>query len=493
MEMTRRLAATTLLLTGMAAGLLLSGAFNTPAPAAAAAPGDEGTQADAGEMAELRDFAGKLETLFRTVADEVSPAVVLIESEKIVQVPEMVDPFEDFFFGNPFGSPFGGRRPQRQPRMRERRARGLGSGCILDAEGHVLTNNHVVGGADELKVTLTDGRTFEAEVVGADEKTDLAVIRIIDGDELPVVKLGDSDDADVGEWVIAVGNPFGLRHTVSAGIISATGRAIGKADYESMIQTDAAINRGNSGGPLVNLHSEVIGINTAIVGQAGNIGIGFAIPVNMAKDILDDLIAGRPVVRGYLGVYVEDLRPEIADAFNFERKQGALVNEVAEGSPAEKAGVKAGDIIYDFDGDEINSANDLRQKAAASEPGERVRMKVWRDGEDRTVTITPTDLADAEDWLGLQVQALTREEAKDMGQPDLQGVVVTEVADGSPAEGYIVPGDIIMSVNKIKVSDVDRYMELMTKVQPGSRALLYVLQQRSGRARWITAKRPDKE
>jgi serine protease Do len=255
----------------------------------------------------------------------------------------------------------------------------------------------------------------------------------------------------------------------------------------------AAPTRGNSGGPLVNLNCEVIGINTAILGQAGNIGIGFAIPINMAKDILSDLIAGRPVVRGYLGVYVEDVKPEIADAFHFDRKQGALVNEVGDGSPADEAGVKAGDIVFEFDGHDIRSANDLRQKAAAAEPGKQAEMKVWRDGEEKTLTIVPTDLAEAEDWLGLQVQALTRDDAKELGQPDLQGVVVVEVADASPAEGYIAPGDIILSVNRAKVSNVDQYMELMTKVKPGSRALLYVLQRRSGRARWITAKRPDKE
>jgi serine protease Do len=492
--MKKKLAAATLLATGLAAGLLLSGAFNTPAPSANAAtdPGIQGKKADPGQMAELRDFAGKLETLFRTVADTVSPGVVLIESERVVQVPEMGDPFEQFF-GSPFGGPFGNRQQPRQPQTRERKAIGLGSGCILDSEGHVLTNNHVVGGADKLKVTLPDGRSFDAKVTGTDEKTDLAVIQLIDAKDLPTVKLGDSDDANVGEWVIAIGNPFGLRHTVSAGIISATGRAIGSADYESMIQTDAAINRGNSGGPLVNLNCEVIGINTAILGQAGNIGIGFAIPINMAKDILSDLIAGRPVVRGYLGVYVEDVKPEIADAFHFDRKQGALVNEVGDGSPADEAGVKAGDIVFEFDGHDIRSANDLRQKAAAAEPGKRAEMKVWRDGEEKTLTIVPTDLAEAEDWLGLQVQALTRDDAKELGQPDLQGVVVVEVADASPAEGYIAPGDIILSVNRAKVSNVDQYMELMTKVKPGSRALLYVLQRRSGRARWITAKRPDKE
>jgi serine protease Do len=489
------------LLAGVATGLLLSGVLNTPAPALQAAPNSEfNTKVTNNELSELRDFAGKFEMLFRTVAHEVSPAVVLIEAEKVYQeqVPafQFRNPFFDDFFGSPFGDtdPFMRRRQQpQQPQTRERRARGLGSGSILDEEGHILTNNHVVGGADELHVTLTDGRRFDAKVVGTDEKTDLAVIELVGDDvkDLPTVKLGDSDDLEPGQWVLAIGNPFGLRHTVSTGIISATGRTIGVADYESMIQTDAAINRGNSGGPLVNLYGQVIGINTAIVGQA-NLGIGFAIPINMAKEILDDLIAGREIVRGYLGVYVGDVTPDKADAFDYEGTKGAFVEDVAEGSPADEAGIEPGDIVMELNGEKIDNANALKQRAAAAKPGAEVELLIWRNGKQKDIKLVTGDLAEAEDWLGIQVASLTREMAKQMGKPDLEGVVITDVAPGSPAGDDLSPGDVILSVDRVKVKSVEQYMELMTKVEPGQRVPLRVLFRRTGRALFVIARRPGK-
>ncbi|KPK65376.1 MAG: hypothetical protein AMK73_03165 [Planctomycetes bacterium SM23_32] len=448
------------------------------------------------ELEQLRDFAGKLETLFQTVAGEVSPAVVLIESETTVRVRVPNIPFRspfDNFFDDFFSEPFGGRpapgAPSAPQREREMKRRGLGSGCILDEEGHVLSNNHVVAGADELTVTLADGRKFSAKVVGTDEKTDLAVVKI-EGDpkDLPTVRLGDSDAVKVGQWVIAIGNPFGLRHTVSAGIISATGRSIGVAEYESLIQTDAAVNRGNSGGPLVNLRGEVIGINTAIVGPA-NLGIGFAIPSNMARDVLDDLVAGREVVRGYLGVYPKDLTPEMAQAFGFEGTNGALVDEVLEGSPAEKAGLKAGDIIVEFGGKPVESASELRRRVAATDPDTTTPVEVWRDGKELALKVTTGDLATVveteHDWLGLHVQTLTPEMAANLGKPGLEGVLVADVDEDSSAGTHIKPGDVILSVNRNKVNSASEYGTLMNKAKSQGGVLLRVLDSETGRARFI--------
>ncbi len=513
--MRRNVTIVVLLLMGLAAGVLFSGVLSPAAPQASGtqtaqtAPAGKALTAQppvaAGrapqELAELRDFAGKLETLFQTVANEVSPAVVLIEAEKTVRVrtpslrfrSPLDEFFEEFFGPDPF-------ERRQQPREREYRRRGLGSGCILDAEGHVLTNNHVVEGADDLTVTLPDGRSFEAEILGRDPETDLAVIKIAgELEQLPTLRLGNSDQVNVGQWVIAVGNPFGLRHTVSAGIISAVGRTgIGVARYESLIQTDAAINPGNSGGPLVNLNCEVIAINTAIVGRGGNVGIGFAIPVNMIRDVLDDLIAGRQVVRGYLGVYPSDLTPEIAEASGYEGKGGALVNEVVEGSPAEAAGMKARDIIVEYGGEKVDDADELRRLAAATDPGETVEVKVWRDGEQHTLSVTAGNLTAAvaaaeetgEDWLGLEVQTLTPEMAERLGKPDLKGVIVADVKPDSVAARVISPGDVIVSVNDVRVESAPEYLKLMRAVEPGSVGMVRVLYAQSGRLRYWGFRRP---
>jgi serine protease Do len=490
-----------LLLVGLTAGLIFSGAFDAPGPgasavertgpraSAAAASSMAATEKESADLADLRVFAGKLERLFQTVAGEVSPAVVLIESEQTVRIRVPASPFRspfDDFFEDFFGERPMPRVPERQ---REFKRRGLGSGCILDEDGNILTNNHVVANADELTVKLADGRSFEAEVAGTDPKTDLAVIRIVGkAEDLPTVKLGDSDTVNVGQWAIAVGNPFGLRHSVSAGIISATGRSIGVAEYESLIQTDAAINRGNSGGPLVNLECEVIGINTAIVGRA-NLGIGFAIPINMARDILEDLIEGREIVRGYLGVYPKDLTPEMAEAFGYEGTDGALVDEVLKDSPADEAGLKAGDIIVEFDGRPVRNSAELRRRVAGTEPGSRASVKFWRDGEMKTVTVEAGDLAAAEetthDWLGLHVQTLTPEMARNMGKPDLEGVLVADVDENSPAAEHFTPGDVILSVNRTKVRSASEYARLMAAARKEGGVLLRVLDAETGRARFL--------
>lgn len=498
------------LLGGIVTGLLLSGVFSTPASELAAAERGPGpalvaaaaagpaVTADEEALAELREFAGKFETLFQTVAGEVGPAVVLIESQKTVRVRvptfRFRSPFDDLF-----GDPLRRSDPsfRAPPRERQETRRGLGSGCILDEEGHILTNNHVVAGAEELKVRLLDGRTFDARIVGTDEKTELAVIQIQgEFEDLPTCRLGDSDEIRVGQWVLAIGNPFGFKHTVTAGIVSATGRRLGMADYESLIQTDAAINKGNSGGPLVNLRCEVIGINTAIFSRTGeSLGIGFAIPINMAKDILDDLIAGREVVRGYLGVMIDDLTPEMADRFDFEGTDGALVHHVWEDTPAEEAGMQPGDIIVEYDGHGVKSQSEVRQRVAATDPGTKVKLRVWRDGEETQVTVKVGDLAEARvgslaagqpDWLGLRAQTLTEEMAERLGHPKLKGVLVADVEEDSPAgrEG-ISPGNVVLSVNRIRVTSVAEYGRVIARTKPRPGVLLHVLDADSGYARFV--------
>jgi len=495
--MRRGLSVTALVLAGMGAGLFVSGALGRGVPgartaegatAAARAPAVEAEKAPTPETPEMRDLARKLDSLFEAVATNASPGVVLIETESTVRVPAMrfQNPFEDFF-RSPFDEQFSG------PQERQMTRRALGSGCILDQEGYVVTNNHMVKGADTMTVKLPDGRSFSAKTAGTDDKTDLAVIKLQGSDvkDLPTVTLGDSDKVNIGQWVLAIGNPFGLRHTVSAGIISATGRTgIGVAQYESLIQTDAAINPGNSGGPLVNLDGEVIGINTAIVGRTGNVGIGFAIPINMFKQIREYLVEGKAVVRGYLGIFPADLTPELAKAFHYEGKGGALAQEVMADSPAGKAGVQEGDVIVEFNGHKIQDANALRERVAATKPGTEAQVKVWREGKELTLTVTTGDLASApkegieRDWLGLRVQTLTPDMARQMGRPGLEGVVIADVPDNSPAAQYVSAGDVILSVNRQRVMNVAQYKGLMAKIEPAAGVLLRVLDSQTGRTRF---------
>jgi len=496
--MTKRVSILAVLVAGFATGLFFTGVFRSEtAPELRSVQSAPPAAQPPEQLAELRDFAGRLETLFQTVANTVSPAVVLVEAEQTVRVPYFEfrspfdDLFEDFFRGERPG-PFG----RQEPREREFRRRGIGSGFILDEEGHIVTNNHVVAGAEGVKVTLSDGSTFEARVTGRDEKTDLAVIRIEGSHKaLPTVKLGDSEKVKIGQWVIAIGNPFGLRHTVSAGIISATGRSgLGIAEYESLLQTDAAINPGNSGGPLVNLECEVIGINTAIVGRGGNLGIGFAIPINMFRDIQDDLLKGHEVVRGFMGVEVRDLTPEMAEAFGYEGTKGALVEEVVEGSPASEAGVRTGDVIMALDGRKVTSASDLQRRVAAAKPGTSADVKIWRDRKETTLRVKLADRAVAEetarDWLGLQVQTLTPEMAGRMDRPGLEGVLVTDVAEDSLVRGYVSEGDVIVSVNLLKVRTAKEYMDELQRVKVGATVPLRVLDAQRGRAQFLAVKRP---
>jgi serine protease Do len=401
---------------------------------------------------------------FVELAKKLKPTVVNIGTEKKAkqrrQQPRQYgnspfgnDPFQDFF--DRF---FEEQRPQAQ------RQKSLGSGFIISEDGYILTNNHVVDGADEIKVKLHDGRELKGELKGSDAKLDLALIKVSSAEKLPVAFLGNSDELEVGAWVMAIGNPFGLAETVTAGIVSAKGRVIGSGPYDDFIQTDASINPGNSGGPLINAAGEVIGINSAII--AGGQGIGFAIPVNMAKSIIPQLRDKGKVTRGWIGVSVQAVTKELADSFGLSGEKGALVSEVLPEGPAEKGGIKAGDIIRFFDGKEIKEMSDLPRLVAATPAGKNVAVRIMRDGKEVTLPLTidkmkdgdDEEATDAADRLGLAVRQLTKELAAAMRLKDTAGVVVAEVKADSPAMlAGIQRGDIVKEVNGKKIATVEEY------------------------------------
>ena len=415
---------------------------------------------------------------FASTAKRVSPAVVFVKVEKIVESQPNVQFFSPFGGDNPFGDDFlqrffGTPSPQEQPRQfrqiprQQQRVMGQGSGFIISPDGYILTNNHVVGDADKVTVKLEDGREFSAKTVGTDPHSDVAVIKI-DAKNLPVLSLGNSDALEVGEWVLAIGNPFGLSHTLTAGIVSAKGRSsLGLADYENFIQTDAAINPGNSGGPLVDLNGKAVGMNTAIFSQSGGyIGIGFAIPINMARAIKDQLIKTGKVTRGYLGVVIQDLTPELAKSFGLDDHQGILVAEVAEDSPAEKAGLRQGDVIVEFGGKTAEEVGVFRNRVSLEAPGTKEKITVLRNGKRQTLTVTVGNLpdtvlaADSEshtpDKLGLTVQNLSPDLAERFGYQGEKGIVVTQVNPGSVAAlAGIQPGMLIQEVNRKRIHSVE--------------------------------------
>jgi serine protease Do len=414
---------------------------------------------------------------FVELAKRLKPAVVNISTSKSNKPvkkfrrqpnnPFGSDPFEDFF------DRFFEEMPQRSFKERS-----LGSGFIISNDGYILTNNHVVAGADEVKVKLSDGRgEYRATVKGGDEKLDLALIKIDMKEQLTVAPLGDSDAIEVGEWVMAIGNPFGLAQTVTAGIVSAKGRVIGSGPYDDFIQTDASINPGNSGGPLFNAKGEVIGINAAIV--AGGQGIGFAIPVNMAKGIISQLREKGKVTRGWLGVAIQPMTPELGQSFGLDNENGALVTEVTRESPADRAGVSVGDIIVKFDGKPIHEMNELPRIVAATPPGSKTELEVIRNGERKSLTVTLDRLKDDADGdaaagveqekIGITVRELTREMAARLGNKDTKGVYVAEVKPGSSADDAgIARGDVIVEIDGMAIASIADYDKALAGHKKGS-------------------------
>lgn len=423
-------------------------------------------------------YARGLSVAFEEAARIITPSVVNISAIEHIRpvkrqaprgqrIPPGMDQYRNFFGDDFFDRFFGG---EQGPSDDGAPQSGLGTGVIVDSNGLILTNNHVVGHADELNVRLQDGRSLKAEVVGRDPRTDLAVIRV-KASGLTAARLGDSTAIKIGEWVVAAGNPFGLDNTITAGIVSAKGRSImGGNQYEDFIQTDAAINPGNSGGPLVNLSGEVVGINTAIYSRSGGyMGIGFAIPIDLVKGVMKSLISSGKVVRGWLGVGIQNLTEDMAKSFGYHNVEGALVGDVQSDSPADKAGLQQGDIITQVGAERITSSTQLRNLVANLIPGKDVDVTVFREGQNKSLSLRVGEQpaqgmgdddeaqvteSPSED-LGMQLQSLTPESAKRLGTKQTHGVIVTGLEpDGMAATAGIQPGDIILSVNGKKVSTV---------------------------------------
>lgn len=430
--------------------------------------------------------AQSLSGAFKFAAQAIQPSVVSIRSVKefkatrrSVPRPELPEEFRDFF-GDDFFDRF-----EMQPRAPEGgfRQQGQGTGVIVSEDGYIVTNNHVVRGADEVKVTLMDERSFQAEIVGTDPKTDVAVLKI-DANDLTAAALGDSDAIEVGDWVIAAGTPFGLEKTITAGIISAKGRAgVGIVEYEDFIQTDASINPGNSGGPLVNLRGEVIGINTAIASRSGSFaGVGFSIPSNMVRMIMDDILDDGKVERGWLGAVIQNLDEDLAESFGYDSTEGVLIGQVVPDSPADKAGLKAGDIVIEYKGERQRDANSFRNAVAATKPNTRSELVVMRDGQRKTLTIAigllddeklaaaaplrpggeQEDASESVSELGVKARTLTPELARQLKlDEDLSGVVVTEVEPGSLAQrAGLREKDVVISVNGKRVETLAAFQEV---------------------------------
>ncbi|RJP33406.1 MAG: DegQ family serine endoprotease [Candidatus Omnitrophota bacterium] len=440
----------------------------------------------------------KVGQAFVAISKKASPSVVFIEAERQVEVtssPYFNDPFD--MFGNDLFERFFGRpRSDQNPRSpRKQLQKGQGSGFIISADGYILTNNHVVGEANKIKVKLNDNRDFEAKLIGADPRSEVAVIKI-EATDLPALTLGDSDNMEVGEWVIAIGNPFGLSHTVTTGVVSAKGRSsVGIADYEDFIQTDAAINPGNSGGPLLNLEGQVIGINTAIISRSGGyMGIGFAIPSNMVKSIFDQIVKTGSVTRGYLGILIQPLSRDLAKSFKLDITEGVLVSDVMKDSPAEKGGLKSGDVIIEMDGKAVAEVGPFRNTVSLLAPGTVVKLKVIRDGSEKNIDMTIGKLPDEEgeaaesaqpdilEKLGLSVQTLTEEIAQRAGYEGETGVIVTQVERGSEADNEgLRPGTLIQQVDSKDVKDVNEFNKAMKDASGEESILLRVKDRAQGR------------
>jgi len=450
---------------------------------------------------------------FAGLAKEVSPAVVNIASTQEIDAPQGAvpglpfnipegSPFEEFF--KQFRDQFGNNGREGAP---PRRATGLGSGFIIDPEGYVVTNNHVVDGATKVEVRLEDDSAYPAEVIGTDPQTDLALLKIDADKPLPALRLGDSDSAEVGDWVMAVGNPFGLGGTVTAGIISARGRNIQAGPYDDFLQVDASINRGNSGGPLFNLEGDVIGVNTAIFSpNGGSVGIGFAIPSNMVKSVVAQLREKGEVERGWLGVQIQNVTPDLADALGLKEAAGAIVAQVTPGSPAEAGGIRSGDVILSFAGKKIDDTRELARVVAEHPVGGEADIRIWRDGEARTLTFatgkmpTPDRMASAPSHrtpggayhsssLDAELASLTPERREQLGlDPSVQGVVVLEIKENSVLDQGLQAGDVIRRVGDVEVKTPRQLEEQFEQAKKESRKAVLMLVNRDGRDHYLGLK-----
>ena len=438
---------------------------------------------------------------FADLAEKLMPSVVNISTTQTVVTRS--NPFPGFEFppGSPFGDMF-----KEFGTPQERQSSALGSGFIIDAKGIVVTNNHVIDGAEDIVVQVNGEKKFNAKVIGADPLSDIAVLQLDTKEKFIPVKFGDSDKARIGDWVIAIGNPFGLGGTVTSGIISARNRSIGLSRYEDYIQTDASINSGNSGGPLFNMDGDVIGINTAILGRSGNVGIGFSIPSNSAKIVIDQLIEFGETKRGWLGVRIQDVTKEIAEVENLNEPKGALVASVAPNSPSEKAGVKAGDIILEFNGETIKEMKELPNIVARTEVGKKVKVKIWRNKKEIVKTITLGRLETSEDFkvterdtapkdqriesLKITVREISKEDIKNRNLPNqTTGLVITQIEKDSPLINSIEENSIILEAQKKKIknsNDLNRAVEQVLK--SNQKTILLVIYNSQNQRRYIGIK-----
>lgn len=475
-----------LVLAGIVIGLILASGLNWTGHLTADSPGqpkgEEGiTQTSPGTTnLDGQSILNALSNAFSDVAEKVTPSVVTISTETVIkgrQVSPYWFPFDDFF---------GQRMPER-----EFTQQGLGSGVIVQADGVILTNNHVVDKADNIVVKLMDGRQFKAEVKGTDSRTDLAVLKI-DASNLPSISIGNSDAVRVGEWVLAVGSPLQeeFAHTVTSGIVSAKGRTgVGLTQYEDFIQTDAAINPGNSGGALVNLKGELIGINTAIASRSGgNIGIGFAIPANLASKVMSDILTKGKVVRGWLGVQISNITPDIAKMYGLNNNsEGVFIREVVKDSPAETAGLQAGDIVLEVSGKKVRNATELSTLIGSTDPRTSVNLKVLRDGKEREINVKLAEFPEEEpaiagnerqnvESLGLRVENVSPELRRRYDLSNSEGVVITSVAQGSVAARVgLQEGDVITRLNRQNVRSISEFNQVIADLKPGDPVILNVL------------------
>jgi len=439
---------------------------------------------------------------FADLAEKLMPSVVNISTTQTVV--ERSNPFPNFQFppGSPFGDMF-----KEFGTPQERQSSALGSGFIIDEKGIVVTNNHVIEGAEDIVVQVNGEKKFKAKVIGADPLSDIAVLKIESKEKFLTVKFGDSDKARIGDWVIAIGNPFGLGGTVTSGIISARNRSIGLSRYEDYIQTDASINSGNSGGPLFDMNGNVIGINTAILGRSGNVGIGFSIPSNSAKIVIDQLIKFGETKRGWLGVRIQDVTKEIAEVEKLDEPRGALVASVAPNSPSEKAGVKSGDIILEFNGEKIEQMKELPIIVARTEVGKKVKVKIWRNKKEITKTITLGRLETSEDFkisekkeelpketlienLKIKVRKLSDQDIKTRNLPNqTNGLVITSIEKNSPLTGSIEVNSIILEAQKKKIRGVEDLNQVLKQVlNSNQKTILLVIYNSQNQKRYIGVK-----